>query len=134
MFIAAISHEFRNPLNSMIASIEILVANGLDKFDKKSKELILVISNCSEIFLHLINNVLDVNKIKAGKLDLTIKPTDIRKLIMKLLHIQANIASRKSIKLSMKIDKHLPKLVLTDAERLAQILINLISNSIKFTN
>jgi signal transduction histidine kinase len=95
--------------------------------------LLTIIANCGEILHNLINNLLDVRKIKIGQLDLVVKPTDIRLLIQKLLNAWKSTAYKKRITLQMNIDRHLPKLLMTDQSRVSQILINLLSNAVKFT-
>jgi K+-sensing histidine kinase KdpD len=72
IFIAAMSHEFRSPLNSLLCSLEVLTQSGLDALSKNQKDLISTAANWGEILLSLINNVLDVTKLQTNKLDLAL--------------------------------------------------------------
>jgi signal transduction histidine kinase len=75
------SHEFRNPLNSILCSIEVLKTSGLDCLAESQLELIDTVANCGEILLHLVNNILDVSKLASESLELAISGCDLRALV-----------------------------------------------------
>ena len=133
MFIAAVSHELRNPLNSMLGSIEILNCQNLENLTSDQQDLLETMSNCGEILLNLINNVLDITKLQSGNLDLAPGPTDVRAAILKLINVTKQLALSKGLTIEFIASENLPKQIMTDSSRLNQVLINLISNAIKFT-
>ena len=128
-FFACVSHELRNPLNSLLASIEILATTS------KSKQIELLSSAkaCGDTLLHLIGNILDVTKIKDQKMELNIISSDIKEIIHKVIMMHKMKAKNKGLSLEFLGDPTIPSCVKVDPEKITQILINLISNSIKFT-
>lgn len=75
-------------------------------------------SNCGEILLNLINNVLDISKLQSGKLDLASSPTDVRASILKLMKVSKSVAMSKGLSMEFTADENLPKYVMTDNSRL----------------
>ena len=134
MFLAAMSHELRNPLNSMLGSIELMNSENLENLTHDQKDLLETMSSCGEILLNLINNVLDITKLQCGNLDLAPCPTDVRAQVLKLMNSSKTLALCKGLTLEFIANENLPKQIMTDSSRLNQVLINLISNAIKFTS
>lgn len=132
MFVASVSHDLKNPLNALMGCIDIVKnSDGLSEADKKH----LKIAVCSgKILNYLIGNILDLSKIEAGKFDINRLPMSIFEEMRKILKIEVELAKTKGIKLYTRFLSSLPKLVHGDAMRFAQILMNLIGNSIKFTS
>jgi len=131
LFIASVSHELRNPLNAMIGNIELLL---LEITNGQWLEMLETCKVCGEILLGLINNVLDVAKINAEKLELHYLPDNFYKLAEKVWKISTMRIKQKGLEGEMKISRNFPKYLDMDSHRLMQILLNLIGNSTKFTH
>jgi signal transduction histidine kinase len=130
LFIAGVSHEFRNPLNSMMGNIELL---SLDIKDPKWKEMLNTCKICGDVLLGLINNVLDVAKINAEKLELSFHSINFYRLIENAWSVSAVKIREKGLKGHLFLADNLPQYVEMDSHRLNQILLNLIGNASKFT-
>ena len=130
LFIASVSHELRNPLNAMIGNIELLI---LDVPDSKWLEMLETCKVCGEVLLGMINNVLDVAKINAEKLELHYLPENFHRFAEKAWKVSTMKIQQKGLQGEMKISRNLPKYLKIDSHRLMQILLNLIGNSAKFT-
>ena len=128
-FFTNISHEFRTPLNSIIGMIELL-ENG--KLGVEEKKILEVLKKASNNLLSLINNILDISKIEAGKLKLENIQISIKKITEDTIQLLSPLAKKKNIALISQIDKSL-SLNYGDPTRIQQILLNLIGNAIKFT-
>ncbi len=131
LFIASVSHELRNPLNSMLGNIELL---SLEVKDSKWKEMLETCKLCGDALLGLINNVLDVAKINAERLELNNQSVNFCRLIEKVWTVSAIKMREKGLKGYLYIPPDLPPFLKTDSHRLNQILLNLIGNATKFTN
>lgn len=129
-FLASMSHELRTPLNGIIGFINILLQTELNV---RQYDYLLTIKKSSNTLLSIINNILDFSKLEAGKLYLDLEPIDIRDCIEDTLTLLAPSAHEKAIELVPLFYPEIPNLILGDALRLRQILTNLVSNSIKFT-
>ncbi len=130
-FISNISHEIRTPLNAIIGFGQSLANRAADV---QAKDLTKKIVNASEMLLQLINDLLDFSKIEAGKLTLAIRPHDINESLCTLVDIFSDQAERKGLVLQLHIDKNLNNDLMFDELRFKQILANLISNAIKFSD
>ncbi len=131
MFIASVSHEIRTPLNSILGFAELLLQ---EETDPKKREYIQTIYNSGEHLLNVINEILDLSKIESGKMELSFEPYNPTKLVEEIVKMYQPIALKKGINLTMKIGKDIPKVAIADPFRVKQIIINLVSNSIKFTH
>jgi signal transduction histidine kinase/HPt (histidine-containing phosphotransfer) domain-containing protein len=129
-FLANMSHEIRTPLNAIIGFSDLLHKTTLNE---KQNNYLDAISISSKNLLVLINDILDVSKLEKGKLALERKAISIKKIIGDVVTLNSQAAKIKGLKLLSSIDHEIPEAVLGDATRLTQILINLISNAIKFT-
>ncbi|MDG1898630.1 MAG: ATP-binding protein [Phycisphaerales bacterium] len=130
-FLANVSHELRTPLNSIIGFAELL-SGGMDGDDSKQSRYVSNILTSGRSLLELINDLLDMAKIEAGRMDVNVEPTNIRNLIDGLVNIMTPQASNKSIRLQTEFDPKLSE-IHTDPGKLQQILYNFLSNAIKFT-
>jgi PAS domain S-box-containing protein len=130
LFLAGMSHEIRTPLNVIIGMTEI--AKGAVDIGEKNDAL-NSISNASLHLLGLINNVLDMSKIEAGRLELSPAAFNLGHMLQKAVSIINFKADEKHQHFSVNIDPKVPRFVVGDAQRISQVIINLLSNAVKFT-
>lgn len=130
-YLTGISHEFRTPLNSILGYAQLLEADEEMAADKRAK--ISVIRRSGEHLADLIEGLLDVSKIEAGRLEIVRDQVRIAALLDQLVYMFRLQAEQKGLKFTYECNSRLPEFVVTDEKRLRQILINLISNAIKFT-
>ena len=126
----SLSHEIRNPLTSMVGSIDYLLSSV------KSNEELKILKNAklsSEVLLNLLSNILDAAKLKSDKVEICNKKTDIEEVIRKVLSINSERLKSSEIFARASIGSNVPKNLWVDPSRLLQILINLITNALKFT-
>ena len=130
-FIANMSHELRTPLNAIIGFSDMLATNTVSG-PEKVLQYSTYIKTAAEHLLALINGILDVSKIQAGKLQVDPEPTNLLQLLDGCILITDAKAKEKNISVEFKVEEKLPML-LADPLRLKQIIINLLSNAVKFT-
>jgi len=129
-FLATMSHELRTPLNSILGFSEVLLSS--DQLSEKQKRWVKNIHSGGERLLTLINDVLDLAKIEAGKMRVRVEEFSIHDVCEGLLNMFRPLAEKKNIQLESQIDEGIPVLR-QDANKIQQILWNLLSNSVKFT-
>lgn len=132
-FLANMSHEIRTPMNSVLGFLT-LIENGLFENSDELKEFAGNAKMSAESLLDIINNILDISKIEAGKMELDESPFSIYDEIEKAVSIISPSVKEKGITLKQQIDKSIPHTVIGDATRFRQILVNLLGNAIKFTD
>ncbi len=130
-FLANMSHEVRTPMNAVLGFSELL--RSLVQTPKEKHYLQTIISS-GRTLLAIINDILDISKIEAGKLDLHPEPTDIRDLIQSVVDMFSEKIATKQLQSIVFIDEALPEVLLVDEVRLRQVLFNLIGNAVKFTD
>ena len=130
-FLSNMSHEIRTPMNGIIGMAEVL---SLTSLDEEQKNIVDIISRSGNNLLKIINDILDLSKIDAGKLTLERAPVNINELISEVAELMMYSANEAENVLKYKIDSNIPVKILGDSLRLKQVLLNLLSNSIKFTN
>ena len=129
-FLSRMSHEIRTPMNAIIGMAEIgQRAADIDRV----KDCLNKVQNASSHLLSLINDVLDMSKIEAGKLELVTEPFDLENMLADVVNVTAVRAEEKRIEFLVNIDPELPRKVLGDRLRMAQVITNLLSNAVKFT-
>ncbi|MBL0708201.1 MAG: response regulator [Sulfurimonas sp.] len=130
-FLANMSHDIRTPMNAIVGFSDLLAKNLQDA---TNKNYVKSVQDSSIILLSIIDDILDLSKVEAGKLEIRKVPTDIRAVANEIKNIFYHKARSKAIELSINIEDSLPKTLLLDDIRTRQILLNLISNAIKFTS
>ncbi|PZV96211.1 Signal transduction histidine kinase [Micromonospora phaseoli] len=133
-FLANMSHELRTPLNSLLLLARLLMENSEQNLTPKQIEFARTIHGSGSDLLRLIDDILDLSKIEAGRMD--VEPTEVRfaEICSYVEQAFAPQADDKGLDFQVRIGKDLPSAVVTDAQRLQQILRNLLSNAVKFTD
>jgi two-component system CheB/CheR fusion protein len=130
-FLSNMSHEIRTPLNSILGFTNVLLKT---KLGVEQKEFVQAIKTSGTSLHQLINDILDLAKVDAGKMTFEKQPFEIRKSIKSILHSFALKTTEKNLELVRKYDSKIPSVLLGDSVRLNQIILNLISNAVKFTH
>lgn len=130
-FLANVSHELRIPLQSVLGYANLLTDTPLDQ---EQSEYVATLLNASEGLSAIINDLLDISAMEAGKLVLDDIPFDLRETLNDLVHMLGPRAREKGLALELRIDENLPWVLKGDPVRVRQILLNLTSNAIKFTD
>ncbi|MFN3229421.1 MAG: ATP-binding protein [Asticcacaulis sp.] len=129
-FVATLTHEIRTPMNAVVSARHFLEATTLSA---DQREHVAMLRDASDVMLGLMNDVLDMAKIEAGRMVIESTPVDLNGLCDSLIRLWTPAARQKGLSLTLEAETPLPGTVLTDPLRLRQILSNLISNAIKFT-
>jgi len=132
-FLATMSHELRTPLNAIIGFAEVLRDEIIGSMNKEQKEYITDIHSSGVHLLQMINSVLDLSKIEAGKLELYYETFHVNDALKEILETITGFAEKKGILIRTHIEKNLPQLT-ADKTKFKQIMFNLLSNAVKFTN
>ncbi|WP_324317268.1 ATP-binding protein [Arenimonas sp.] len=129
-FLANMSHEIRTPMNAIFGFTQLLSESVTAPLER---DWVQAIKKSGQLLLSLINDVLDLSKIEAGKLQLSQQPTDLPQLVDETIELFSTQAAGKGIQLDTQIDKDSLVTVVVDAQRLRQVLMNLVSNAVKYT-
>ena len=129
-FLSTMSHEIRTPLNAVIGTAHMLLRNQPREDQKESMKVLLFSANN---LLSIVNDILDYNKIEAGKVNFENIPIDLEEIMSNIVASQKNFADEKRIDLFLSFDSSIGNKVMGDPTRLAQVITNLVHNAIKFT-
>ncbi|MBO1413445.1 HAMP domain-containing protein, partial [Streptomyces sp. FH025] len=133
-FLANMSHELRTPLNSLLILAQLLAQNATGNLTPKQVEYAGVIHSAGADLLQLINDILDLSKVEAGKMELTPEPFAVRELVEYVESTFKPLADQKGLAFEITLDRTVPGEVVADQPRLRQVLRNLLSNAVKFTD
>ena len=129
-FLAVVSHEIRTPMNGILGMVQLLQDTALSK---TQADYIETIRTSGDSMMTLLNDILDFEKIERGSMTLETVVFDVKQMIDELMLLMSGHASQKNIELKADIDPDIPRLLLGDPTRLRQVLLNFLSNAIKFT-
>ncbi len=132
LFLANMSHEIRTPLNAILGFMELLLENRQDA--GRCENYAKTIRQNSRLLLQIVNDILDLSKVEAGKLDICLAPCSLPRVLSDIREIFLAKSIEKGIRFRIEVNENVPEFFEIDEMRLEQILINLISNSMKFTS
>ncbi|MRW91121.1 response regulator [Duganella sp. FT80W] len=133
-FLANMSHELRTPLNSSLILAKLLAENGLGNLNEEQVRFANTIYSAGNDLLNLINDILDISKVEAGKLDLNPERLSARHVVEGMAMVFDPLAQQKKLAFQLQVDADVADHIVTDRQRLEQILKNLLSNALKFTS
>lgn len=133
-FLATMSHELRTPLNAIIGYTEIMLAGMTGELTSEQRDYHERVSANADHLLQLINDILDLSKIEAGRMEIVNKPFNVQKWLDDVIAVTKGLAEEKHLEFLTVLDERLPPQLVGDSARIKQIAINLLTNAIKFTN
>jgi len=133
-FLANMSHELRTPLNSMLILSRLLAENEDETLSDREVEFARTIHSAGNDLLSLINDILDLTKIEAGRMELDLAPLALSEVYEDAERAFRHVAEQKGLSFNVEIDPSLPGSIVSDEQRLGQVLKNLLSNAFKFTH
>ena len=130
-FILSFSHELRNPLNSLLGNLQLILMSAIPD---QTRAMVKTSQICAELLLQLVNNILDVGKCDIGNLEVNQSPTVVHDLFHRIWTVSSQLIANKKLRSHIKIEKKVPSMLMLDSHRMSQIMMNLIGNAIKFTD
>ncbi len=130
-FLANMSHEIRTPINAILGFTEIM---GDEITEERHKGFVEAVSSSGKTLLGLLNDILDLSRIEAGKMELKLEPLSPRSVLNEIKQIFSNKTETKGIEFQLHVDPGLPQFLLLDGLRLRQVLLNLVGNAVRFTD
>lgn len=130
-FLANMSHEIRTPMNAILGFSEVMLNTTNDP---KQQGYLKTILNSGKNLLSIINDILDLSKIEAGRMEVSLEPTDLKIIIDEVYQLFAPKIQEKGLSFDVEFDADFPHSIIIDEVRLRQILLNLVGNAVKFTN
>ncbi len=129
-FLATMSHEIRTPMNGLLGSIQLL---EIDPLTPRQVSYVDLAQSCGNLLLTIINDILDLSKIESGRLEMESVSLDLAGILQEILDLNRPEAAKKGIRLSLDYDGKCPRTIHGDPTRIRQVVLNLVSNAIKFT-
>lgn len=132
-FISNLSHELRTPMNAILGISKMLTEKNSDNLSERQKQGLSIVYESGHRLLTLINDILDLSKIEAGKMDILIRPVNAREMIGRIAKMAEPLASA-DVSFKVEISPDVPDVIYVDEDRIQQVVINLMGNSFKFTS
>jgi signal transduction histidine kinase/DNA-binding NarL/FixJ family response regulator len=129
-FLASMSHEIRTPMNGIVGMVHVLMATQMQAHQR---EKLTTLANAASTLLNILNDILDISKIEAGRLELDVAPFLPRRVLDDMMALWRPTALNKGLELKSSVDPDVPAAMMGDANRIGQILANYLGNAIKFT-
>lgn len=131
-FLANMSHEIRTPMNGIVGMIDVM--SNSENFDANQIEQIRIIKQSSLVLLSILNDILDLSKLEAGKFELQLKPTSVNDSLKQVEELFSAQVSTQNIEWRSELDERLNKALLLDGAKITQVISNLVGNAVKFTS
>jgi len=131
-FLSVATHELRTPLTVILGYTTMLADSLVDRLTAEEQESLVETASCCKRLIRLVNSMLDINQIESGRMPMSFEPADVRQLVNGTVTLFQHEAGKRNLALSVQIPARIPKITI-DAERIQQVLINLIGNAVKFT-